>query len=114
MSVSHIDFSSRVSRLGRRHRAMGKGYTASLRSDGLIVVHPRRFQFKMPVRGFVLLMIAFMIFKGFMLHHLGDARYSARLDILGTTSAFGEAGAFVMGIDPVARVVADGLNAIIR
>ncbi|MEP4198745.1 MAG: hypothetical protein ABJL99_24230 [Aliishimia sp.] len=114
MSVSHTEFSSRVSRLGRQHRAMGRGYTASLRGDGLIVVHPRRLQFKLPVRGFVLLMVAFMVFKGFMVSYLGDATYDARLDVLRSGSLFGEVGAFVMGVDPVANVIAVSFNTIIK
>lgn len=112
MDRGQKEFSSRVSRVDRQHRAMGRGYKASLRGDGLIVVHPRRFQFKLPVRGFVLLMIALMIFKGFMLNQMGDAGYEARLNALRSGSGFGEAGAFIMGIDPVARLVADVLGAV--
>lgn len=89
---------------------MGGGYAATLRGDGLIVIEPRKFQFKLPLRGFVLLMGAFMLFKGFMLSHLGDAAYQTRLDVLNTGSKFGQAGAFVMGVDPVTRVIADGFN----
>lgn len=112
MDSSQREFYKRTERLKRRHRAMGNGYAATLRSDGLIVVEPRKFQFKLPLRGFVLLMGAFMLFKGFMLSHLGDDTYLARLDILNTGSNFGQAGAFVMGIDPITRVVADGFNAV--
>jgi len=90
---------------------MGGGYAATLRGDGLIVIEPRKFQFKLPLRGFVLLMGAFMLFKGFMLSHLGDAAYQTRLDVLNTGSKFGQAGAFVMGVDPVTRVQARYLQA---
>ncbi|WP_246035955.1 hypothetical protein [Aliishimia ponticola] len=93
---------------------MARGYTASLRGDGLIVVHPRRVHFHMPVRGFVLLMSVFMLFKGFMLATLGPATYSERLTVLSGGTVYEQAGAFVMGIDPVSQVVADTLRPYVR
>ena len=93
---------------------MGRVYTASLRGDGLIVVRPRRIAFKMPVRGFVLLMAMLMLFKGFLLGWMGDAAYQERLDVLRQGSPYEAAGAFVMGVDPVTRVIADSLGTIIR
>ena len=113
MSDGRNEFASRVNKLSRRHTAMARGYTASVRGDGLIVVQPRRIQFKMPVRGFVLLMAAFMLFKGFMLASLGDQAYYERLSVLQLGSTYEQAGAFVMGIDPVSQLVADLLKPIV-
>lgn len=92
---------------------MANGYSATLTGDGLIVVQPRRFQFKLPVRGFVLLMAIFMLFKGFMLASLGDANYGERLTLLNSGTVYEQAGAFVMGIDPVSQTLADVIRPII-
>ncbi len=109
MSDGRNEFASRLAKLTKRHNAMARGYTATLRGDGLIVVQPRRIQFQLPVRGFVLLMAVFMIFKGFMLAQLGEASYNERLLILSSGSLYEQAGGFVMGIDPVSQVIADTL-----
>lgn len=106
MSYDRDAFSKRVNRVTRKHRAMAHGYSARLRGDGLIVVQPRRIQFKMPVRGFVLLMLIFMFFKGFMMASLGEAAYQSRLTILSGGTIYEQAGAFVMGIDPVSKGIA--------
>lgn len=105
MDASQQDFSNRVAQVVKHHRALGRGYKGVMRPDGLIVVKPRQFRFRLPVRGFVLLMVSFMIFKGFLLAHLGAAQYSARLDVL-KTGTFGDVGAFIMGVDPVTDAVA--------
>lgn len=107
MSDLRGDFTTRVNRLTRKHATLARGYSASMRGDGLIVVKPRRLQFRFPLRGFVLLMAFFMIFKGFMLAHLGDDAYYQRVGALQQGSVFEKAGAIVMGIDPVSRGFAD-------
>lgn len=112
MSEQRLEFSNRVSRISQRHGAMSNGYSATLTGDGLIIVRPRRFQFKLPVRGFVLLMAVFMLFKGFMLASLGDASYNERLTLLNSGTVYEQAGAFVMGIDPVSQTLADAIRAI--
>lgn len=105
MDESQRDFAQRITRMKRRHHALGTGYTARLRGDGLIVVQPRQLRFRLPVRGFVLLMASFMIFKAVVLTHLGDTAYQARLDVL-KTGTFGDVGAWVMGVDPVTQSLA--------
>ena len=114
MANKRMDFDNRIEQLTERHAAMGQGYSASLRNDGLIVVQPKRMQFKLPVRGFVLLMIVFMCFKGFVLAALGGAGYHARLDVLRSGTAFEQAGAFVMGVDPVSQALANLLAPILK
>lgn len=101
MDESQRDFSQRVSRVVKRHRVLGTaGYTARLRDDGLIVVQPRQLRFRLPLRGFVFLMTCFVAFKAFLLTYMGADAYQARLDIL-NSGTFGEAGAWIMGLDPV-------------
>ena len=114
MSDGRTEFKRRVDSILRRHQSLTNGYTATLREDGLIVVHPRRLHFKMPVRGFVLLMVAFMLFKGFMLASLGAQPYTERLFALQSGTMFERAGAFVMGVDPVSQNVAKVLSTVLK
>lgn len=105
MDDSQRDFAQRVTRVTKRHQALGTGYTARLRADGLIVVQPRQLRFRLPLRGFVLLMVSFVVFKAVVLNHMGEAAYQARLDVL-KSGTFGDAGAWVMGVDPVTQSLA--------
>lgn len=106
MSYDRLAFANRVNSVSRKHRAMAHGYTAKLRGDGLIVVQPRKVQFKFPVRGFMLLMLIFMLFKGFMIASLGTQEYTARLNVLNNGTLYEQAGGFVMGVDPVSKGIA--------
>lgn len=109
MSDGRVEFENRVDRLWRRHEALSRGCRAILRPDGLIVLKPRRFAFKLPIPGFVLLMGMLMAFKGFMLASLGEAGYGARLTTLDAGTVFDRMGALVMGLDPVSKVLGDML-----
>ena len=113
MADDRKSFNKRLTRLKRRHAAMGNGARAVMRGDGLIVLEPRHIQFNMPLRGFVLLMAFFMTFKGFVLSHLGYDGYEERLAVLQSGTVLEQGGAFVMGIDPVSRVIADILVSVV-
>lgn len=106
-------FDRRLARLNKRHGAMSRGMVANMQKDGLIVVQPRKIQFKLPLRGFVILMALLMMFKGFVLAHLGEAAYFDRIAALQQGSLFEQAGAFIMGIDPVSHLIADVLRPLI-
>lgn len=107
MFDARYEFQRRCNRLMYRHQALARGYTASLRPDGLIVLQPRRFQFQLPVRGFVLLIGFFSLFKGFMLASLGTTTYAERLSALENGTLLEMAGSFVMRIDPLSQAIAE-------
>lgn len=111
----HIgEFRSRLSRLERKYKGMSAGYDAKLRSDGLIVITPRRAkrrQFLMPVLIFVL---GFMLFKGFLLMSLGPDSYDERVARLQEGTSVEQVGAFVMQADPVSEVIATQMGSVLR
>lgn len=107
------EFYKRLSKLTKRHEAMSRGYVATLRGDGLIVLEPRKLQFQFPIRGFVLLMLMFMTFKGYMMAALGEADYAERLAVLQSGSIFEKVGALIMGLDPVSRVIGAALSVVV-
>lgn len=114
MTDCRVDFEDRLTKLDRKHRAMGKGMTASLRGDGLIVVKPKGFRPYLPARGAVMLIAGFLAFKGLMLAAIGPDAYGERVADLQSGSIFEKAGAAVMQIDPVTQTVATTLGPIFR
>lgn len=107
MSDGRHDFELRRNQLIQRHMALGRGYVATLRPDGLLVREPRRIRFQLPVRGFVLLMVFLMLFKGTMLGALGAAAHHQRIGILDDGTLYEMAAALVMRIDPVSQAIGE-------
>ena len=107
------EFSKRLAKLTKRHEAMTRGYVATLRGDGLIVLEPRKLQFQLPFRGFVILMLLFMTFKGYMMAVLGETAYAERLTVLHSGSIFEKVGALIMGLDPISRVIGAAFSVVV-
>ena len=106
---SRYDFEKRLGALQRRHVAMGNGYTPLLRSDGLIIMKPkRRFvrRRNFPLRGLALLLLGFCAFKGFMLASLGELTYNERVAKMANGTPVEAASAWVMHIDPLTEFLA--------
>jgi hypothetical protein len=56
-------FNDRLNFLGRKHQAMSRRYTTQMRTDGLIVVKPRRRSIDIPFQCILLLLLGFVFFK---------------------------------------------------
>ena len=109
MVESHVNFQKRLTRLGRKHNAMNRGYKTKMRSDGLIVVKPKRAKINFPFKGLLLVAAAFFIFKAFMLASFGETTYQDRVDQLNSGSVFEQGGAWIMQIEPLTAFVAQHL-----
>lgn len=114
MAHNDMEFDQRMRRLTRKHRAMSRGYATGIRSDGLIVIKPRRFQRRVSLRAVILFVAAFLVFKGFMIASLGATTYEQRVARLQSGTAAERAGAWVMQPDPVAKMVAEQIGPILR
>jgi hypothetical protein len=110
MVDSQIDFQKRLSKLGRKHRAMDRGYKTKMRSDGLIVVKPKRAKINFPFKGLLIVAAAFFVFKAFMLASFGEVTYQDRVDQLNAGSVFEKGGAWVMQIEPVTAFIAGKMD----
>ena len=110
MNTEHKQFMSRVRNLERKHEAMGNGYTAKIRSDGLIVVAPKKFESRISPRSVVLFLVAFMAFKGFLVASIGLLSYEDRLAKLQDGSILEKAGAVVMTADPLTLKIAEQIK----
>ena len=101
----HAEFETRLSRLLRKHRAMARGYTTTIRSDGLIVAKPKRQGSPISGRSVVMFLAAFVLFKAFLIASLGQGVYSERVARLSVGTPVERAGAFTMQIDPLSEFV---------
>ncbi|WP_425045894.1 hypothetical protein [Primorskyibacter sp. S87] len=107
MVDDHLLFNQRVNRLTRKHRAMARGYKAQMQPDGLIVMKPRGRRAGISLRPILYAIAMLLLFKGFLVAHLGVPGYSDRLARLEEGTAVEKAGAWAMQIDPVTQLIAD-------
>lgn len=115
MSEEHQQFLSRVRRLERKHNDMSYGYTAQIRSDGLIVVAPKKkLESRISTRSVLLFLAAFMLFKGFLIASIGVEGYEDRLSKLQAGSVLEQGGAVVMMADPLSQMIAEKIGPILR
>jgi len=114
MAYHDQTFGKRLRQLDRSHRRASRGSKAVMRPDGLIVVQPRRFSLYVPVRSIFLLVIGFFVFKGLMLAHLGETRYSERVTLLSQGTIVEQGGAWAMKIDKPTYVIAKFLDPIVK
>lgn len=101
------EFHQRIRRLDRKQRAMGHGYSAKIRSDGLMVIQPRRARVRVPFAPILLAVAALILFKGLLLASIGEESYQDRLAELQAGSFVEQAGAWVMQVDTASVFVAE-------
>ncbi len=114
MSQDIVEFKNRLRRLERKHTAMSRGYDAHMRADGLIVIKPKRSAPAVSGRAVIIFLLAFFVFKGFMLANIGIAGYDERVERLQQGTIVEQAGAWVMQREPLTQFVADKMGPILR
>lgn len=107
-------FNKRVREIEGRHKRLASGYVRLEERDGLLVpverVRPRR---SLPLRGITLSLVAFLLFKGFLLAYLGPITYGDRLAALETGNAAERLGGWIMAADPVTLWIASQIGLLI-
>jgi len=115
MSEEHHNFLSRVRRLESKHDAMHQGYSARVRSDGLIVVGPaKKIESRISARSILLFLAAFILFKGFLIASIGLVGYQERLTKLQAGSILEQGGAMIMFADPLSLWSAEQIGPVLR
>lgn len=109
-----LEFDQRLRRLTRKHRAMAGGYVTRMRPDGLIVAQPRRAQARISGRSVILFILAFFLFKGFLIANLGPETYGERVGRLRTGTPVEQAGALVMQADPASAWISEQIGPVLR
>jgi hypothetical protein len=92
---------------------MARGYTTTIRPDGLIVARPKRQGSPISGRSVLLFVAAFILFKGFLIASLGPATYDERVARLSVGTPVERAGALTMQIDPLSAYAADRMRRLI-
>jgi len=100
-------FGRRLSRLERKHRRLARGGVTVLRSDGLMVLRPRRFGFLRLFWFIAFAAAALVTFKAVVYVADGPISYQARLDRLAAGTGPEAVTARVMEVDPATQFVID-------
>ncbi|MBE1282037.1 MAG: hypothetical protein GJ676_01880 [Rhodobacteraceae bacterium] len=114
MGEETLQFNNRLRRLERKHTAMSNGYTARMRDDGLIVMTPARRKSGVSGRSVILFVLAFFVFKGFLIANIGLAGYEERVDKLKAGNAIEQGGAWVMQAEPLSEWIATQIGPVLR
>lgn len=109
-SMTDKGFDTRIKKVQRGHVRMARGYKAKVGRDGLIVFRPKRRKISLPLRSLIVLIVAFFGFKVLVLMQIGDLTYQARMDALMGGSLVEQAGAYLLQLDPVTRMIAAQLT----
>ena len=110
MTGKQLEFDQRITRLNKKHQKLSRGYRATLRSDGLVVMKPQRMRSAVPAKVLLLCLVGFFAFKAFLLSHLGPTAYETRVESLNQGTPVEKAGAWIMQADPVTAFFSSQLN----
>ncbi|MEM9709995.1 MAG: hypothetical protein AAF871_14530 [Pseudomonadota bacterium] len=102
-NVNQKKFSLRMNKINRRHARLSRGYVMSVNHDGLVVAEPRARGSIIPWRGILFLLCGALLVKGVMFAQIGEDAYDARVASLAAGNQIEQAGAYVLGADPVTR-----------
>ncbi|MEM9438660.1 MAG: hypothetical protein AAGA15_16655 [Pseudomonadota bacterium] len=98
-------FGRRIDRLERKHRKMARGVVPVVRSDGLMVLQPRRGGLRRVVRFMFLALVCLLAFKTVVYQAEGPITYQSRIDRLAAGTGPEAMAAQLMEIDPVTQFV---------
>jgi hypothetical protein len=113
MAGKQLEFDQRVQRLNKKHSKLSKGYRATMRKDGLVVMKPQRVRSAVPAKVLLFTLLAVFAFKAFLLSSLGPSGYQDRIDSLKEGTQVEQAGAWIMQIDPVSQFLSVQLNKVL-
>ncbi|WP_336509461.1 hypothetical protein [Ruegeria lacuscaerulensis] len=110
MTGKQLEFDQRVHRLNKKHAKLSRGYRATMRKDGLVVMKPQRVKSAVPAKVLLMCLCGLFVFKTFLLTSLGPPAYQYRVDSLAQGTSVEKAGAWMMQIDPVSEFLAAQLT----
>lgn len=112
--ANYVRFSKRLRDIETRHGNMANGYVRLEERGGLLVPVKRvRTRRSFPARGLVLSLGLFLLFKGFLLSHLGAITYVDRVSKLEEGNVVEQMGAWAMRADPVTLWIAEQVDTLL-
>ncbi|MGP6087072.1 hypothetical protein [Antarctobacter jejuensis] len=107
MSDAMTNFRKRESALRRKHMRMAQGFTTKMDHAGLIIQVPDNKAGSIGLRLAMKLVLVILAFKVLVLSWLGQEAYVATLNGLSVGTLYERAGAWIMQIDPVTKLLSD-------
>lgn len=106
-------FEKRARALESKHRKLANGYVTHMDRDGVMRHRPiSRFRILRP-RGILMLIVGFLVFKGFLLSQMGAEAYGLRLQSLAEGGMLNRAGAVILADDPITTLIAGMLDRVL-
>lgn len=99
MAAQPKTFDRRLHQIVKAHRKLSRGQKVVVDKSGLMHLKPAR-PIRVPIRGLILALVGFVLFKAWLIASLGGAEYTARLVELGQGTLSEKLGAAVMAPDP--------------
>lgn len=101
-----LKFDKRVRTIARKNRRIARGHTTYIDSMGIVRKKSVKRGPHIPFRGLFTIALGFCLFKAVVLASAGSKVYDTRLDGMLGGTAFEQAGAWALQIDPVTRFMA--------
>lgn len=98
-------FGRRIGRLERKHRRLSRGAVTVLRSDGLMVMRPRRNGLPRLIAFLLLAGAGLTVFKAVAFVSQGEAVYEAQVNELAAGTPPEAVAAKILHIDPVSEFI---------
>ncbi|EPX75731.1 hypothetical protein [Salipiger mucosus] len=100
------NFEKRHRALTAKHRKLAQGYVTQLNRNGTLEHRPIRRTPGFTLKGVLLAVAGFLVFKAYLLASMGPETYAGHLAQLSSGTVAERAGAWVMGVDPATAWVA--------
>lgn len=114
MDAGQLEFQKRLSHLGRKQGAVSHGHVTGMRPDGVIVARPRAARPVVSGRAVLLILAVFFVLKGVLLASVGVSVYYQCIAKMRDGTVLEKAGAIVMQPDPLSRLIAAEVRAVLR
>jgi hypothetical protein len=114
MADTMLDFDRRVRDIEKKHQKPATGgIRRVMDASGLMTVEARR-QIRLPIGPMIVGVLAFFVFKAFLLHNLGPDGYADRILELKRGTIIEQTGGFLMDVDPVSQFIAQKFSGLGR
>lgn len=108
MAVSESSFGERILKIEEQRSSRVKnGYIHEMRADGLIVARPRAYKPSFPLRGLLMVVVGFVLFKTLVVMSVDEATYDERMTALHDGTTIEQVGAYFMQDDPLTSGLAE-------
>lgn len=108
-------FNQRIGAVDKKLSRRGRSsIVARVDANGIVYAKATRRSRGFPIKGLLLLILAFFCFKAFMVSANGPASYEERLSVLQKGAVIEAAGAHLLAVDPFSQFIADQMGPMLR